>query len=412
MPPYQFATATAEEAGFSARILAELDGYFDTMVAKGELPGHAMLLARGDAVVRYHVTGFADWRDKVPLQPESIFTLFSMSKPLAAVAMLLLHEEGKWQFDDPVADYLPEFADIAALPGSKATRGPTIRELFTHSAGFSFGKTVEEMTENIRKISWFDARSLTELIGRYASVPLAYEPGTSWEYSVATDLQAEIVERLSGERYDLFLKRRVFDPLGMADTGFVLDYDQTRRLVRGHVLDTETGRLRAATSEERMESIFPMGGTSFKSTAADYARFARMLLQRGSLGEVQVLKPESVDLMLSNHLSDAFLETSHSILHYTIGQGNGHGMNGMVCLDPVRAGRPVGKGSYEWGGAFGTWFWIDPENDIFCIGMTNRQRLRTDMRPPEVVAQELVYRALREARGRPNHHPSEESTLP
>lgn len=398
MPAYNFATATAAEAGFSASGLAELDTCFDTMVANGELPGHAMLLARGDKIVRCHVTGYSDWLDKTPLRPDAIFTLFSMSKPLAAVAMLLLHEEGKWQFDDPVADYLPEFRDIATLPGSKATRGPTIRETFTHSAGFSFGKTVEEMAENIKKISWFDAGSLTQLIGRYASVPLAYEPGTSWEYSVATDLQAAIVERLSGERYDLFLKKRVFDPLGMVDTAFALDYDQTRRLVRGHVLDAETGKLRAATPEERMESIFPMGGTSFKSTLADFARFARMLLQRGSLGDAQILKPGSVDLMLSNHLSDDFLETSHSILHYRIGQGNGHGMNGMVCLDPTRAGRPVGKGTYEWGGAFGTWFWIDPENDIICIGMTHRQRLRTDMRPPEIVAQELVYRALCEAR--------------
>ncbi|RYD45626.1 MAG: class A beta-lactamase-related serine hydrolase [Sphingomonadales bacterium] len=397
MARFNFTAATAEQAGFSASVLAELDAYFDAMVANGELPGHIMLLARGDQIVRGHVTGFADCDDHRPLDPDAIFTLFSMSKPLAAVAMLLLHEEGKWQFDDSVADYLPEFEGIAALPGSAATRAPTIRELFTHSAGFSFGKTLEEMSENLKKISWFDARSLTELIGRYASVPLAYEPGTAWEYSVATDLQAEIVERLSGERYDLFLKKRAFDPLGMADTAFALDYGQTRRLVRGHVLDPETGLLRAATSEERMESIFPMGGTSFKSTASDFARFARMLLGRGTLGDVEILKPESVDLLMANHLPDALLEQRFPILHYTIGQGNGHGMNGMVCLDPARAGRPVGKGTYEWGGAFGTWFWIDPENDILCIGMTHRQRIRTDLRPPEVVAQELVYRALREA---------------
>lgn len=398
MTAFRFKSTTAEEAGFSASVLAELDTYFDTMVANDELPGQVMLLARGDRLVRAHVTGYADCRDRTPLNADAIFTLFSMSKPLAAVAMLLLYEEGRWQFDDPVSDYLPEFADIATLPGSKATRVPTIGELFTHSAGFSFGRTVEEMRDSLGKIGWFDAPSLKALIGRYAAMPLAYEPGTAWEYSVATDLQAEIVERLSGERYDLFLKRRVFDPLGMADTGFVLDYDQSRRLVCGHILDPETARLRAATAGERMESIFPMGGTSFKSTASDFALFARMLLQRGSLGDVRVLKPESVDLMLSNHLPDALLEGRFPILHYVIGDGNGHGMNGMVCLDPERAGRPVGKGTYEWGGAFGTWFWIDPEHDILCLGMTHRQRIATDLRPPEIVAQELVYRALREAR--------------
>ena len=393
-----FVSTTAAEAGFSAAVLAELDAYFDTMVANGELPGQVMLLAKGDRLVHSHITGFADCRDRRPLQPDSIFTLFSMSKPLAAIAMLLLHEEGKWQFDDSVADYLPEFAGIATLPGSKASRPPTIRELFTHSAGFSFGKTVEEMMAKFELLSWHKARSLTEQIGRYASMPLDYEPGTAWEYSVATDLQAEIVERLSGERFDLFLKRRVFDPLGMADTGFVLDYDQTRRLVCGHVLDPETGTLRAATQDERMESIFPMGGTSFKSTAGDYARLARMLLNRGNLGDVRILKPESVDLMLANHLPDALLDQRFPILHYVIGDGNGHGLNGMVCLDPERAGRPVGKGTYEWGGAFGCWFWIDPEHDLLCIGMVNRKRIMTDMRPPETVAQDFVYRALREAR--------------
>jgi CubicO group peptidase (beta-lactamase class C family) len=190
------------------------------------------------------------------------------------------------------------------------------------------------------------------------------------------------------------VKRRVFDPLGMVDTGFQLSYEQMRRLARGHRLDPEKGQLRGANVDEQIESIFPMGGTSFKSTAYDFARFCRMLLNGGTLGDVQVFTRESVDLMLSNLLADEFMETAYSVLHYRVGQGNGHAMNGLVCLDPERAGRPVGKGTYEWGGAFGTWFWIDPEHDITCIGMTNRARLG-EPRPPEVVAQELVYRALK-----------------
>jgi CubicO group peptidase (beta-lactamase class C family) len=162
------------------------------------------------------------------------------------------------------------------------------------------------------------------------------------------------------------------------------------------VVDAQTGRLRGATMEERRESIFPMGGTSFKSTAMDYARFARMLLNRGSLGEARVLKLESVDLMLSNLLSEDFLKTRRGILQYVVGHGNGHAMNGLVCVDPERAGRPVGRGTYEWGGAFSTFFWVDPENDLLFVGMMNRQRSRTEMRPPEVIAQDLVYRALKE----------------
>jgi CubicO group peptidase (beta-lactamase class C family) len=392
---FSFTPVTAGEAGFSAGVLSELDCYFETLVASGQLPGHVMLLARGDKLVHGHITGYADWDTKSPLHPDSIFRLFSMTKPLTAVAMLLLYEEGKWQLDDPVSLYLPEFRNSARLPGSQATREPTLRETFTHTAGFSFGKTREEMLEKIRRIAWHKARSLTELIGRYADMPLNYEPGTAWEYSGATDLQAEIVERLTGERFDLFLQRRLFEPLGMRDTSFTLSHAQTCRLVPGHVFEHSTGHLRRAGDEDQMESIFPMGGTSFKSTALDFALFARMLLNRGSLGDVQVLEPETVELMLSNHLPDTLLENRYSDAHYVIGQGNGHGLNGLVCIDPARAGRPVGKGTYEWGGAFGTWFWVDPEYDLLCVGMTHRRRVSTDMRPLEVVAQELVYRALR-----------------
>lgn len=390
---FRFEHATVGEVGLSRSMLAEFDSYLDGSVARAEAPGYVFMLLRGDQLIHSHVTGFADWESRAPLQPDSIFTLYSMSKPFAAVAMMLLHEDGRWQLDDPVSKFLPEFEDIAALPGSKATRGPTIRETFTHTAGFILGATPEERMATVESISWHKARSLTELIGRYAKMPLGYEPGSAYEYGVATDLQAEIVERLTGERFDLFLKRRVFDPLGMVDTGFQLSYEQSRRLARGHRLDLETGRLRAATPDEQIESIFPMGGTSFKSTAHDFALFCRMLLNRGKLGNVQILTAESVDLMLANHLSDKFMEAVYPILHYRIGQGNGHAMNGMVCVDPARAGRPVGKGTYEWGGAFGAWFWIDPEHDIACIGMTNRGRLGEE-RPPEVVAQDIIYRAL------------------
>jgi CubicO group peptidase (beta-lactamase class C family) len=395
MTSFKFTPVTAGEAGFSASVLSELDSYFETLVASGQLPGHVMLLARGDKLVHGHITGYADWDTKSPLHPDSIFRLFSMTKPLTAVAMLLLYEEGKWQLDDPVSLYLPEFKNIARLPGSQATREPTIREIFTHTAGFSFGKTREEMLDRMQRIAWHKAGSLAELIGRYANMPLNYEPGTAWEYSGATDLQAEIVERLTGERLDLFLERRLFEPLGMHDTAFSLSHPQTRRLVPSHVAEQATRRLRRAEDEDQMESVFPMGGTSFKSTALDFALFARMLLNRGTLGDIQVLKPETVDLMLSNHLPDTLLENRYSDAHYVIGQGNGHGLNGLVCIDPPRAGRPVGKGTYEWGGAFGTWFWVDPEYDILCVGMTHRRRVSTDMRPLEVVAQEIVYRALR-----------------
>lgn len=394
MTEFMFKSDPPGEAGFSTEPLQALRLYFDGLVASGEFPGMVALLARADRLVMSYAAGCADIESRTPLQADSIFTLFSMTKPLTAVGMLLLHEEGRWNLDDPLSVHLPEFRDIARLPGSGATREPTIRELFTHTAGLSFGKTPEEMMARFRTADFTRARSLTELVSRYSRMPLGYEPGQDWQYSVATDLQAEIVERLTGERFDLFMKRRVFEPLQMRDTGFALTYEQNRRLARSHVLDAQTGRLRGAAREEQPESIFPMGGTSFKSTAMDFARFARMLLNRGSLGDVRVLKPESVALMLSNLLSDDFLKTRRGVMHYMVGHGNGHGMNGLVCLDPERAGRPVGRGTYEWGGAFSTFFWADPENDLLFVGMMNRLRSQTETRPPDVITQELVYRAL------------------
>lgn len=394
---FQFSAATPREAGLAGAGLAELDAYLETLVASGRLPGHILFVARGDRLFHARATGFAAWQDKTPLAPDTIFPLFSMSKPFAAVAMLLLYEEGLWRFDDPVARHLPEFADIAGLPGSRASRGPTIGETFVHTAGFSFGRSHEEMLATMDRYGWPTAASLDQLIGRYARLPLACEPGTSWEYSAATDLQAAIVERLSGERIDLFLKRRLFEPLGMDDTGFALSDAQARRLAPLHVFDATSGRLRPAESEDRLDAIFPSGGTSFKSTALDYARFARMLLNGGSLGEVRILQPETVRLMLSNHLPDALLEQRFTDGHYVIGQGNGHALNALVCLDPVRAGRPVGAGTYEWSGAFGCFFWIDPTHDMLCVGMTHCRRYASEKRPPEVVAQELIYRALQGA---------------
>lgn len=395
MTSYQFRTTTATDAGFSAEVLTELGDYIDAKVMSGDLVGHVLLLAKGDSIIRGHSAGFVNLASTRPVKADTIYSVYSMTKPMTAVAMLLLYEEGKWQLDDPIADYLSEFREIYRLEGSQASRGPTIRETFTHTAGFVFGKTREEMLAYVQKLSPHTARSLTDLISRYANMPLGYEPGTRWEYGIATDLQAEIVERLTGERIDLFLKRRLFDPLGMNDTGFVVDPSDADRLARGHVVEASTGALRLATPEEEMTTTFPMGGTSFASTALDYARFARMLLNRGSLGDVRILQATTVDLMLANHLPDTLLEQRHGIGHHVVGLGNGHALNGLVCLDPIRANRPVGKGTYEWGGAFGSWFWIDPENDLLCVGMTNRKRDFADVRPLEIVAQELVYKSLR-----------------
>lgn len=399
MNRFDFTPCAASKAGFSAAPLNELRLFLSAAVGNGNLPGAVIFLARGDQVVLHEAIGYADIDSASPLRTDALFRLYSMTKPLTAVAMLLLYEEGKWQFDDPVSLYLPEFRDFARQPGSRASREPSLRELFTHSGGLSLGLSTDKFDEKMfaeifSRLKVDGAISLTEMIGIYAGFPPLYEPGTRWEYSVGVELQASIVERITGLRYDRFLEHRIFGPLGMRDTGFALSHAQNARLVPGYAMDAQSRCLRPANPVEMQETIFPLGGSSFRSTAIDYARFARMLLNRGSLGDTRLLNPASVDLMFTNMLSGELLRSRYNTLHYTVGGGNGYGMNGMVCIDPAAAGRPVGQGTYEWGGAFGTWFWADPENQIVFVGMTHRLMPHLEIEPLSVVAQERVYRAL------------------
>ncbi len=395
---FHFAPCGASDAGFAIAPLQELRTFLTASVGNGNLPGAVILLARGDRVVLHEAFGCSDIAGRAQLQTDSIFRIYSMTKPLTAVGMLLLYEEGKWSMDDPVSKHLPEFRDFAKQSGSRASREPTIGETFTHTAGLSFGDMTdpEHVARVIARLDMENTRSLTEMIGIYASFPPQYEPGTHWEYSVGMDLQASIIERITGQRFDRFMEQRVFRPLGMHDTGFVLNDEQRARLVPGYVMDATRRRLRLGSLAELQDFLFPMGGSSFRSTAGDFARFARMLLNRGRLGDVGVLQPDSIEMMLANRLPDAVMQQKASAIHYEVGGGNGFGMNGRVCVDPAAAGRPVGKGTYEWAGAFGTWFWADPQYDIVFVGMTHRLMPHAEMKPLSVVSQDLVYRALQE----------------
>ena len=396
MGAFEFTPVTASAAGFSIQPLEELRLFIRIAVGNGNLPGAVIMLARGDRVVMHEAFGYSHIENASPLKTDALFRLYSMTKPLTAVAMLLLYEEGKWSFDDPISLHLSEFANFAK-PGSKATREPVLRELFTHTSGHGFGRTLEEIMPRVIELDILNAKSLTDLVGKYATVPAMYDPGTSWEYSFGMDLQALIVERITGQRFDCFLRERILAPLGMCDTGFTLSDAQKARLVPGYAMDAETGRLRRGNLLEMQETIFPAGGSSFHSTAMDFARFAGMLVGRGSLGDTRILKPESADLLFTNLLPNALLEKSHNTLHYTIGGGNGFSMNGRLCIDPAAAGRPVGKNTYEWAGAHGTWFWADPENDLVFVGMTHRVMPHQEMGPLSSIAEDLVYRALGKA---------------
>lgn len=189
MGAFEFTPVTASAAGFSIQPLEELRLFIRTAVGNGNLPGAVIMLARGDRVVMHEAFGYSHIENASPLKTDALFRLYSMTKPLTAVAMLLLYEEGKWSFDDPISLHLSEFANFAK-PGSKATREPVLRELFTHTSGHGFGRTLEEIMPRVIELDILNAKSLTDLVGKYATVPAMYDPGTSWEYSFGMDLQA------------------------------------------------------------------------------------------------------------------------------------------------------------------------------------------------------------------------------
>ncbi|WP_077035778.1 serine hydrolase [Pelomonas sp. KK5] len=392
---FDFAAATCSEAGFAPEPLQELRMYLQTAVANGSLPGAVIFLARGDRVVLHEAIGQGDLATGRPLRADAQYRLHSMTKPFTAVAMLLLYEEGKWSFDDPVSVYVPEVREALKQSGNRATREPLLRHLFTHTSGHGFGSTMDEIMDCVARIDIFGARSLADLVARYHQLPLRYEPGTSWEYSVGMDIEALIVERISGQRYDHFLQQRLFAPLGMRDTGFALSPAHNEHLVPGYAMDATSRRLRPANLLEMQDLMFPIGGSSFRSTASDYARFARMLLKLGSLGDTHILKAETARLVFENLLPEPLLQEHHNTLHYRVGGGNGFSLNGLLCIDPAVAGRPVGRNTYEWAGAHGPWFWADPEHDIVFVGMTNRAMPHPELAPLSLLSQELVYRALR-----------------
>ena len=338
------------------------------------------MLRKDGETVRMGFHGARTLKGAEPVDAQTIYRIYSMTKPVTAVAMLMLYEEGRFSLDDPVTKFLPELNDLqvvksyGAMDGAgvhPAARPPTMRELMTHTAGFGYNNGVPNYTNRqfeARRVA--EARTNEEYLNRLAGVPLMYEPGTGWAYSAASDLQGIIIERLTGERLGDFMKRRIFDPLGMVDTGFHVTDAQRPRLAAftawtpGQPMQEITGPL--ATMEP---NLIPRdaGGHGLVSTLADYERFAEMLLHEGTLGDAVLLKPESVALLRANALT--FTDPETGLPKYGPRSGAGFGFGVAVVADTIRSGLGAPAGTYYWDGAAGTWFWIDPRDNIVFVGM-------------------------------------------
>lgn len=376
-----------ESLGFSTGRLGWLHQAIQREVDEQRLPGVTTLLLRHGQVVEQRSYGVKDIATAAPMTNDTIFRIYSMTKPVTGVAMMILYEEGKWRPNDPISKFVPEFADLKVFKGTDASgavlteppeHAPTMGELMTHTAGFTYGLFGATPVDKLyMKANWLGATSLPDMMHRLAGVPLLYQPGTEWVYSVSSDIQGYIIEKISGKSLPDFMEERIFKPLRMNDTGFLVPKDKRNRFATLYAEDPQ-GKLMVAGEASGPKADFvtqpgaPSGGGGLVSTASDYARFAQMLLNHGELNGVRILAPATVDLLTTNHLAPGLLTGKFGLLGIKMEPGHGWAYDMAVFPDPAAVQAVVGKGTYYWAGAADTWFWVDPTNDLIFIGMTQR----------------------------------------
>jgi CubicO group peptidase (beta-lactamase class C family) len=381
--------ASPESVGFSSAGLKAYEHALHALVDQGRLAGVTSLVARRGKVVAFDAYGYKDVTARTAMTKDTIFRIASMTKPVAGVAMMMLWEEGKWKLDDPVDQHIPEFAGlkVKTSTGLVAQATPmTMRQLMSHTAGFDVSRGYADAN--------LSAGNLQDMIDTLAKLPLASQPGTDWAYGPSVNIQGYLVEKLSGQTLDRFFATRIFEPLKMTDTSFWVDADKLARVTRVHTYGDDKKIAVAPTSgnpSRKPQFLSASGG--LLSTAADYWRFAQMLLNGGELDGTRMLKPATVELMRTNVLSDGVLVD----LYGPKENGIGFGLDFAVVMDPAKANTPRGKNSFYWGGAFGTWFWIDPTNELIVIGMIQNVggSIPTGDTPPmRSISPKMVYAAL------------------
>lgn len=377
-----------EALGFDPVRLKRMDDYMATMIDQGRVAGVTTLLMRHGQIAAFKTQGKADLASGAALQPDSVFRIYSMTKPVVSAAMMMLLEEGHWTLDDPVTRFIPEFANLKVYAGTgpdgemiveDAVRPPSMREVMGHTAGFAYGLFDHHPVERAyTKAEVMHAVGHDAFIERIAGIPLMFQPGTEWFYSVATGILGTIVSRISGQPLGQFLKERIFEPLGMVDTAFHTQDHNADRLVRFYGDDAQGGLKEISQVLGRPIQDFHQpparedGGGGLVSTALDYARFCQMILSKGELDGVRLLSPVSVELMGTNVIADTVLATQNPYRLLPFNPAFGFGLGFSVFNDPRKMGSVEGPGTLAWGGMGGTWFWIDPANDIVFVGLIQR----------------------------------------
>ena len=391
-------TAQPEEVGLSSERLNQIKPLMQRYVDENKLPGMITVVARHGKVVCFDKYGLMGI-DK-PMQPDAIFRIASMTKPVTSVAVMLLYEEGRFKLDDPVSKYIPEFKDLKVFSSADQNgihledqiKPMTIRNLLTFTSGLGSG--VENTpVDSMYRAADLSGGTLKEMIQKLAKIPLLYQPGARWKYGRSSDVLGYLVEVISGKPLDQFFKERIFIPLKMNDTGYYVGKENLNRVTSVYRLDKDTG-IKILTDPEINNVSEPVkfhsGNGGLLSTATDYLAFSQMLLNKGEYNGVRLLESKTVDLMTSNHITNEIMPDDDFFGPMLTGMGFGFGF--AVVKDQLPSTGSGSKGSYWWAGAANTYFYIDPKEDIILIFMT--QFVPNLYYPVCKEFRELVYRSI------------------
>jgi CubicO group peptidase (beta-lactamase class C family) len=403
----------AEQVGMSSERLKRINTGMNKLIAEGKIPGAVTLVARRGKVVHFEASGLRDVERKLPMEKDTIFRLYSQSKPVTGAAVMILFEEGHFLLSDPVSKYLPEFSSMNVYvsgegANAKTTRAQpiTIHQLLTHTSGLSYpifptpvGKMYVEKGVVVSEGEGHKFRNLQEWSERLVQVPLVAQPGSEWNYSAGMDVLGRLVEVISGKTFGEFLQERIFGPLSMVDTGFHVPKSKLDRFAANYT-PTPAGGMQLIddpkSSSYSRKPVLEMGGSGLVGTVGDYLKFAQMLGNKGEYAGVRILGKKTVEFMTSNHLTPNFPDDPLTSIYTLQGKGRawgmGFGLTGSVVTNPAIAGLPVSKGTYSWGGAATTHFWVDHEEEL--VGLVHTQLLPDGTYPVIQLMQLLTYQAI------------------
>jgi len=376
-----YSISPPEKVGLSSERLQRLTSALENEVEKGRLPGAVLAIARKGQLAYFETLGYRDAAAKTPMPRDAIFSIASMTKPMVSVAIMILHDEGKLFFSDPVGKFIPQLGKMQVgvvktdVTGKEvvetvaADRQPTIQDLLRHTSGMTYG---ERGTTPVHKL-WPPSSSgasvtftAPEFIDAISKAPLLYQPGTVWDYSLSTDVLGLVVESISGKSLSAFLDERIWKPLGMVDTGFAVPDAKRARYALAFPNDPLTNKPQSVLHASGKSIKFDCGGACAVSTAMDYLRFTQMLLNKATLDGRQILSRKTVEMMTTDQLG---AEVRARSTHPLLAAGYSFGLGFTVRTSPGLASLAGTTGDYSWGGAFGTYFWVDPKEELAVVFM-------------------------------------------